>query len=170
MNICTKCKLNKPSESFYKSGSRSNGAKKRYWCIECVSQWQKLNLQKIKSDPVKYEQHRKLRTLNSKKWRSADPERSRHSVKLYQRERKIKALEHYSGGIPMCNCCGEKEQKFLSIDHINNDGNRHRRADPSAIAIYAWLKKNGYPKGFQVLCFNCNLSKAFFGSCPHKKV
>lgn len=169
MKICTKCKKTKPEGSFYKSSAKSNGAKSRYWCIECTAQWQKINLQKIKESPEKYEKYRKLRTINSKKWRLDDPDRSRLSVKLYQQKRKMKALEYYSGGTPECNCCGEKEQKFLSIDHIDNDGNRHRKSDPSAIAIYAWLKKHNYPNGFQVLCFNCNLSKAFFGKCPHNK-
>lgn len=32
-----------------------------------------------------------------------------------------------------------------------------------------WQRKNNYPKGFQVLCHNCNLAKGFYGKCPHQK-
>ena len=36
--------------------------------------------------------------------------------------------------------------------------------------MYRWLKKHGFPKeGFQLLCYNCNCAKGFFGKCPHKK-
>jgi len=31
-----------------------------------------------------------------------------------------------------------------------------------------WLRKYNYPKGFQVLCHNCNMAKRF-GVCPHKE-
>lgn len=85
----------------------------------------------------------------------------------------------------VCVCCGEKEGVFLAIDHINNDGAAHRRelkkrsshtgiaADRtqkgvSSQAFYRWLKKNGFPPGFQTLCHNCNWAKSR-GGCPHKK-
>lgn len=35
------------------------------------------------------------------------------------------------------------------------------------VRIEEWLKKNDYPKGFQILCHNCNMSKGFYGYCPH---
>jgi len=34
--------------------------------------------------------------------------------------------------------------------------------------MYRWLKKQGYPKGYQVLCFNCNFASAW-GVCPHQE-
>lgn len=75
----------------------------------------------------------------------------------------------YGGYI--CNCCGETGRTFLSIDHINNDGSKHRREIGAAngTAVYAWLRKNKFPPGFQVLCFNCNHSKSLNkGVCEHK--
>ena len=66
-----------------------------------------------------------------------------------------------------CVCCGETEPKFLSIDHINNDGAKHKKKTNSN--LYRWLKKNDYPSGFQVLCMNCNCGKYRNGGiCPHK--
>jgi hypothetical protein len=32
-----------------------------------------------------------------------------------------------------------------------------------------WLKRNGYPKGFRVLCHNCNSARGLYGYCPHKR-
>jgi hypothetical protein len=37
-------------------------------------------------------------------------------------------LSYYSGGRTACVCCGESEIDFLTLDHINNDGGRERKA------------------------------------------
>lgn len=55
---------------------------------------------------------------------------------------------------------------MLTIDHIHNDGAKHRREITGGISqngakLYAWLKKNNYPEGFQVMCWNHNMKKAF---------
>lgn len=66
-----------------------------------------------------------------------------------------------------CRCCNEKRIEFLAIDHIKGGGNKHRRAVGNN--IYLFLKKNNYPReGYRVLCHNCNLSRGFYGYCPHK--
>ena len=71
-------------------------------------------------------------------------------------------------GGAFCACCGETTRKFLSFDHINNDGAKHRKEDPSASNLVNWLKMHDFPKGFQVLCFNCNYGKKVNGGvCPH---
>lgn len=68
----------------------------------------------------------------------------------------------------VCNCCGETEPCFLSIDHVNNDGADHRRHSDRR-KLYQELKNLGFPSGFQVLCMNCNFGKARNdGICPHK--
>jgi len=84
-----------------------------------------------------------------------------HRLRLRQ-----EVIAHYGG---RCACCGESNLHFLQIDHIDNDGARHRRADPSAIKIYSWLKVHNFPSGFQVLCANCNSSKGHYGFCPHQQ-
>lgn len=68
-----------------------------------------------------------------------------------------------------CNCCGEVEKAFLSIDHIANDGCKHRK-EIGQSNCYRWLRDNNYPDGFQVLCMNCQWGrKNCNGVCPHKK-
>ena len=59
-----------------------------------------------------------------------------------------------------CTYCGENDKDVLTIDHINDDGNVHRKElNGSAHTIYQWLKDNDYPEGFQVLCRNHNWKK-----------
>lgn len=82
-------------------------------------------------------------------------------------------LAHYGS---CCACCGEAEPKFLVVDHINNDGARHReeigqgaRKIGSGSVMHAWLVANDFPDGFQLLCANCNMAKQN-GGCPHALV
>lgn len=56
-----------------------------------------------------------------------------------------------------CAGYGETVEKFLAIDHINNDGAEHRSKVGGN--IYKWLKMNNCPEGFQVLRYNCNMAK-----------
>lgn len=92
----------------------------------------------------------------------------RRRFKRNDRHNRIKEemIAAYGGS---CSCCGESESKFLSIDHVNGGGNHERkRLKLSGTMLYDRLRKLGWPKGeFTVLCFNCNLSKGFFGACPH---
>ena len=84
---------------------------------------------------------------------------------------KLSVIFHYGG---KCACCGETEISFLSIDHINNDGKKHRMSlglKSAGTDFYQWLKKNNFPEnlGLQVLCANCHLSKTVLGECIHSK-
>lgn len=85
--------------------------------------------------------------------------------KKFRLKWKNQVFDHYGR---ICKCCKETISEFLTIDHINNDGAKHRRKVRST-KIYQWLVENNFPKGFQTLCFNCNTAKGFFGKCPHKK-
>ena len=112
------------------------------------------NKEKIK------EQERKRYAGYSKEWKA--------KVVLKNKDRRIRlrleAIKKYGG---MCNCCGEAEVKFLSIDHINGGGNQHRKVLKTR-SIGEWLYSNNYPGGFQVLCFNCNMAKSIYKKCPHQ--
>lgn len=76
--------------------------------------------------------------------------------------------EHYGR---MCNCCGEEEPLFLTIDHVTNDAsddimkNGHRRAGRP---LFVKIIRSAFPDTYQILCFNCNLGKNINkGTCPH---
>ena len=76
--------------------------------------------------------------------------------------------KHYGA---FCACCGEDNPKFLCVDHISNNGNHHRKELKKELGyvpnMFRWLKKNNYPPGFQILCYNCNFAKGAYGECPH---
>jgi hypothetical protein len=94
------------------------------------------------------------------------------SCRIGRQKRRIHLKElviaHY-GGRCACPPCQETEIRFLTMDHVLNDGNRHRLSDSRVGSnIYRWLKNNKFPCGFQVLCMNCNWGRANNGgTCPH---
>lgn len=61
-----------------------------------------------------------------------------------------------------CVACGEKESKFLTLDHINNDGWERRKSNyrEGGIAFYLDIIRHGKRDDLEVLCFNCNFGKA----------
>ena len=103
-----------------------------------------------------------------KEWRNNNKEKvieiNKISGKKHRDKNRELVFNHYG---KECSCCGEKELKFLSIDHINGNGTKHRKEIKTR--IYGWLVRNNYPKGFQTLCFNCNWGRyRNNGICPHK--
>ncbi len=82
---------------------------------------------------------------------------------------KREVFDYYGG---RCGCCGETISQFLTIDHIHGGGCKHRKeiGVSSGYSFYYWLKKNNFPSGFQVLCFNCNCGRQVNGGvCPHEQ-
>jgi len=61
---------------------------------------------------------------------------------------------------------------MLALDHIENDGYKHRKemGYRGGIGIYLWIIRNQFPPMFQVFCYNCNQSKRINGGiCAHRK-
>lgn len=127
-----------------------------------LKKWRKQNPEKVNS--------------YTRKWRSKNPKKvkqyGRNSVDNVRARRhrdRMIVLRHYGGLPPKCACCGETELMFLTIDHINGGGRQHRIAIKN-YGLTRWLIKNKLPKGFQILCMNCNLGSFLNkGTCPHKK-
>ena len=91
------------------------------------------------------------------------------ATKLHARFKQV--IFTYYGG--RCNCCAESEPAFLSVDHINNDGNIQRKQDKTGGSnFYRNLAKSiiagTSPNDLQLLCRNCNWGKHVNGGiCPH---
>jgi len=47
--------------------------------------------------------------------------------------------------------------------------NQGQKVNVGGNGLPYWLKKNNWPEGFQVLCYNCNSAKRVDGICPHQK-
>lgn len=89
--------------------------------------------------------------------------------KAIRLEALLEALVHYGkGGDAVCVCCGESEPAFLTLDHVDGGGNRARQTS-RGYKLFRHLRRDGYPLGYQTLCFNCNWGKYALGRCPHTR-
>lgn len=102
-----------------------------------------------------------------RRYNQSDEQRRKQGDKRQQLRAEF--IQAYGGA---CQCCGETEPVFLTLDHVNNDGAQHRRTTRrSGYMMIALLRELGWPKeGYQLLCFNCNAAKQWApgGVCPHK--
>lgn len=93
-------------------------------------------------------------------------DRIKRSIQSQEYRRGIKktVIDTYGG---KCKCCGlDDYYEFLCIDHIG--GKKQDGAPRGGWLFYSWLKKNGFPSGYRVLCHNCNMAIGFYGYCPHE--
>lgn len=93
--------------------------------------------------------------------------------KAAYRERIWNAVVAGYGGA--CACCGERTNKFLTVDHINGGGGKERRETKTAttaIIVYRKFQKSGlWPSEYRLLCYNCNCGTwRNGGTCPHMEM
>ena len=88
----------------------------------------------------------------------------------YRAKVKEQVFNHYGS---MCACCGCVDIRFLTIDHVNNDGHNSKTPGGHRIStgsVCSRIIKSGYPDAYQILCYNCNIGKyRNNGVCPHEK-
>ena len=90
-------------------------------------------------------------------------ESCREKARLSDQKLKLRVIAAYGGS---CGCCGESEPRFLTLDHINGGGSRHREEVKGK--LYRWVVRNNFPPEVRILCFNCNCGRAVNGGvCPH---
>lgn len=95
--------------------------------------------------------------------------RTRLWTRRWNRKNREEAIAHYGG---KCVCCGESRFEFLAINHKGprGTGNKQRKSGKHkpGNGFIKWLKRNGWPKDFDILCHNCNQAMGFYGYCPHQ--
>src|SRR5262245_39086392 len=183
MKVCTRCRVEKPLDQFWfnKLLERHNArcracvaaVGKRYRQVNAAllratnREWQRRNPDKVRAAQLRWRARNPGEAARrTAEWKAKNYERALAAQRLCGRKLKDAAYAAYGGYV--CRCCGEDREPFLSLDHVNNDGARHRRSVDRR-KIYKWLKREGYPPGFQVLCMNCNFGKARNGGvCPHQ--
>ena len=150
MKVCSLCKISKDDRAFYKR------RRKR------VKNYQYINEYYYGLSPA----CKKCEINRSRKYNPIRAQRERDKRGL----RRLEVIDHYSNGKRVCKCCGVSEIKFLTMDHTNGGGNKHRSTMKWS-DLYQWLISNGLPDGFQVLCFNCNMGRSVNGGiCPHAEI
>ena len=112
-----------------------------------------------------YSKNKEKAIARSTAWRKKNKDRSNELQRKRLARVRLEVLSWYAKGIPECACCGEKEDQFLSIDHIN--GRTKEEKKRMGYNLYCYLIKNPIDPNLQVLCHNCNLAKGFYGKCPH---
>lgn len=122
-------------------------------------------LTKKEKDHSKYIKRRevileKLRTPENR-------EKARIRMRESTRALRLEFLKEYGG---VCECCGENQYQFLSLEHKDGRGAgaAHRRElkTTSGTKIIKDLKVRGWPKDkYGILCYNCNLARGFAGYC-----
>jgi hypothetical protein len=97
-----------------------------------------------------------------------DPRQSTHDNLVRDYKLKAEVIQVYGG---KCNLCGTDHIEFLCIDHVNNDGSikRANKEHGTGRSLYKWLKEHGFPKTFQLLCFNCNHLKHLLHNTSKKR-
>lgn len=118
---------------------------------------------KSRYSPEYYRRNRDKMLADNKQWRVENRERYNELQRAYERRRREKVLGHYGG---TCACCGESQYEFLTLEHINGGGRKHRQAVGS---VYREIVRLGFPEGYAVLCWNCNSAKGLYGFCPHER-
>lgn len=127
-------------------------------------------LQALKDKINERQSQRRSKRLAAMSEEAAQAYRAAINAENISRREAVRHEVYMAYGGYNCACCGETERTFLSIDHVNNDGAEHRRSCRlnSGEQLYRWLKRNGFPSGFQILCMNCQWGKRNNkGVCPH---
>lgn len=157
---CSKCKKklflsNFPGRSDTKRGLRG-------YCKICSNKYMRDWWARTRKDRLKYA--RKWYANNRKK---VIEQRVFSNLKI-RRLARLDCISYYSNGKNCCACCGEKHLEFLVIHHIKGGGRKHRKTLKEYLPLI--LKRKKYPKGYGILCHNCNMSIGFYGYCPHTKM
>lgn len=149
MKVCRKCKLEKDDSEYYVQKRKNY---RNATCKSCVKEKSK----RYRKDNAGPAHLKKMREMNRK----------------YRQGLRDDALNAYGGKV--CACCGEMEERFLTLDHIENNGATERlkiagRRNAAGTHTYKWLRARSFPPGYQVLCMNCNFGKRMNGGvCPHR--
>ena len=98
----------------------------------------------------------------------------REHTNTYNHNVRYEVIKHYSKGMMNCDCCAENIYNFLTIDHINHKNSYkgdHNIKLSGGFLLVNWIRKNNYPEGFRVLCYNCNSGRGkrnMNDVCPHE--
>lgn len=148
---CPKCGESHPLSNFVRNPTAGDGYGV---CKPC----------RRKRDAALRERERERFRAEHAAWRDANRERVRAYTRRRAAELRDEVLTAYGNA---CACCDERTHEFLTIDHINGGGTAHRRE--VGRHVYEQLRRQGFPAGYRVLCWNCNWAYRLSGDCPHRQ-
>ena len=125
---------------------------------EAVAKWRREHPDDVRASKRRYyaSHSQKCRDAHAA-WRAGNKDRIAKWSRRYSLELKLDALSHYGKNGKLQCCwpdCDIIDVDMLSLDHINDDGARTRKTQGTGEKLYLFVRKNGYPDGFQTLCHN----------------
>ncbi len=135
MRICCRCYKLKNENEFNKSSHKYSGGL-RYDCKLCQHKY-------------------------ANKWYHEKKNNALNWVSPWKRRKRI-FIEMYGG---RCECCGETEEMFLNLDHINGQNKQNKECTSDAMC---WAISKYQPEKYRILCSNCNQATRFGRICPHQ--
>lgn len=151
VKCCAKCAEPKPLIDFGNETRKPDGKKSQCRACSKVSRREQ------------YLDNRENRIASTMRWRDKNPEMHREQCRRYRAQLKSRILSAYGR---KCTCCGESTPEFLTLEHINGGGRKHR-GKRAATSVYREVIKANFPKDYTILCMNCNFAKGMYGQCPH---
>ena len=122
-----------------------------------------------KKGKVYYQKNKEKEKARWKKYRVENSS----EIEQRRRDLTLEVYSHYSkviskSDVPVCACvgCDEKHIEFLTLDHINGRKSMNHEPSLKAEKLCRRLKRDDYPVGIQVLCWNCNSAKSNKPFCP----
>lgn len=144
MKTCSTCYKRKPESDFYKNLAYKDGM--ACSCKKC----------RRKVGRIRY--HGNLEYFRRY---------TNNNTKRYNRNLKRQIISAYGN---KCTCCGETEERFLTLEHKNHDRAEHIKKLGYAAYIYRDVRKQGFPKDkYTILCMNCNFATRLGNICPHRE-
>jgi hypothetical protein len=93
-------------------------------------------------------------------------DKSRRMAHEKRQALKSEMIAAYGG---KCECCGESEPAFLSLDHRSGGGGKERKESGGQAKLMRLLRLLGWPKDrYRCLCMNCQTATKFGKTCPHQ--
>lgn len=149
---CAHCNIEKLLTEFGAEKRKPDGLKPA--CKPCM----------VAARRAQYRKHRRKRIAATKQWRKENPGAHIQQARTYRKRLRLEVVAAYGG---KCTCCGEATLEFLTLEHVNGGGRKHR-GNRSSTNIYREVIKADFPKDYTVLCMNCNFAKGVHGACPHE--
>lgn len=168
--IKNKERLRKQSQEYYQANKVRIGQQNAEYAAEHAAE--------IKEYQHRYrERYSEKLNARHREYQANPPERQRQKVRAYHRSRyqalRAAFLQALGG---RCYCCGLDDIRFLTIDHVENDGTKERKPNGKQTNSYTALRRmyvnfQSCPSRYRAACYNCNCARHLTEDkvCPHQK-
>ena len=115
---------------------------------------------------------RERKAAANQAWAAANPDKVLAKGRRQQARDRALVFGHYGWA---CRCCGQDDERYLTLDHVYGDGGQERLARSGAnvgggkawqMAVRHYRSTGTWRDDFQTLCTWCNNLKGKLPRCP----